>query len=91
MDVGHQPAGIDALRRHGIGRPGWVHRLIADLLRIAYAEVIASGAHVTDETSAVQVAGAPVALVASAEWNGKITFASDLELARLIVRGRAAG
>ena len=63
----------------------------ADLLRIAYAEVIASGAHVTDETSAVQAAGAPVALVASEEWNGKITFASDLELARLIVRGRAAG
>lgn len=61
----------------------------ADLLRRAYAEVIASGGYVTDETSAVQAAGAPVAVVETPEWNGKITFPADLELARVIIRGRA--
>ena len=62
----------------------------ADLLRKAYAEVIATGGYVSDETSAVQAAGAPVALVDTRGWNGKITFPSDLELARTIVHGRAA-
>ncbi len=61
----------------------------ADLLRQAYAEVIATGGYVSDETSAVQAAGAPVALVDARGWNGKITFPADLELARTIIRGRA--
>lgn len=60
----------------------------ADLLRQAYEEIIATGGYVTDETSAVQAAGAPVALVETPEWNGKITFPADLELARVILRGR---
>ena len=62
----------------------------ADLLRRAYAEVTATGSYVTDETSAVQDMGAPVALVDTPEWNGKVTFPADLELARQVVRGRAA-
>ena len=62
----------------------------ADLLRHAYDEVIATGAHVSDETSAVQAAGAPVALVDTPEWNGKITYPADLELARVVLRGRRA-
>ena len=61
----------------------------AELLRRAYDEVLATGGFVTDETSAVQDAGAPVALVENLTWNGKITFPEDLELARIIVRGRA--
>jgi 2-C-methyl-D-erythritol 4-phosphate cytidylyltransferase len=60
----------------------------ADLLRHAYQQVIESGGYVTDETSAVQAAGAPVALVDSSVWNGKITYPADLETARLILRGR---
>lgn len=63
----------------------------AELLRHAYREVIATGGRVTDETSAVQAAGAPVALVDTPEWNGKITFPADLELARIVFRGRHAG
>ncbi len=63
----------------------------AELLRRAYEEVIATGGHVPDETSAVQAAGAPVALVDTPEWNGKITYPDDLELARLVLRGRRAG
>jgi 2-C-methyl-D-erythritol 4-phosphate cytidylyltransferase len=62
----------------------------AELLRHAYDEVIATGGYVTDETSAVQAAGAPVALVETPDWNGKITWPADLEVARLIVRGRSA-
>jgi 2-C-methyl-D-erythritol 4-phosphate cytidylyltransferase len=62
----------------------------AELLRHAYDEVIATGAYVSDETSAVQAAGAPVALVSTPEWNGKITYPADLELARLVLRGRVA-
>ena len=62
----------------------------AELLRHAYDEVTASGARVADETSAVQAAGAPVALVDTAGWNGKITYPADLELARLVLRGRTA-
>jgi 2-C-methyl-D-erythritol 4-phosphate cytidylyltransferase len=61
----------------------------ADLLRHAYDEVIATGGYVSDETSAVQAAGAPVALVNTPEWNGKITYPGDLELARLVLRGRS--
>ena len=60
----------------------------AELLRHAYAEVIATGGHVSDETSAVQAAGAPVALVETREWNGKITYPGDLDLARVVLRGR---
>lgn len=63
----------------------------AELLRHAYGEAAESDARFTDETSAVQAAGAPVALVDSAGWNGKITFPEDLEMARHIARGRAAG
>jgi 2-C-methyl-D-erythritol 4-phosphate cytidylyltransferase len=62
----------------------------AELLRHAYDEVIATGGHVSDETSAVQAAGAPVALVDTPEWNGKITYPADLELARLVLRGHGA-
>ena len=60
----------------------------AELLRHAYAEVIATGGYVSDETSAVQAAGAPVALVETPEWNGKITYPADLALARMVLRGR---
>jgi 2-C-methyl-D-erythritol 4-phosphate cytidylyltransferase len=60
----------------------------AELLRHAYEEVIATGAQVSDETSAVQAAGAPVELVETPEWNGKITYPADLEVARVMIRGR---
>ncbi|MEX1045544.1 MAG: 2-C-methyl-D-erythritol 4-phosphate cytidylyltransferase [Chthoniobacterales bacterium] len=62
----------------------------AELLRHAYAEVIATGGYVSDETSAVQAAGAPVALVDTPEWNGKITYPADLALARVVLSGRGA-
>ncbi len=81
---------IDSVDRTGLWAVETPQIFRADLLRSAYGEVTATGSHVTDETSAVQDMGAPVALVDTPEWNGKITFPADLELARQVVRGRAA-
>jgi 2-C-methyl-D-erythritol 4-phosphate cytidylyltransferase len=48
----------------------------------AYELVLARGARVTDETSAAEMAGFPVRLMHSGDWNLKVTYPSDLELAR---------
>ncbi len=63
------------------------------LLQRAYRAVLASGEAVTDETSALEHIGHPVALLNSGDFNLKITFPPDLELARhlLDLRTAAAG
>lgn len=53
-----------------------------DWLVTAYELVLARGARVTDETSAAEMAGFPVRLMQSGGWNLKVTYPSDLELAR---------
>ena len=53
-----------------------------DWLVAAYELVLARGARVTDETSAVEMAGFPVRLLQSGDWNVKVTYPTDLELAR---------
>ena len=53
-----------------------------DWLVTAYELVLARGARVTDETSAVEMAGFPVRLLQSGDWNVKVTYPTDLELAR---------
>lgn len=60
----------------------------ADLLG-AYRQVIDAGLLVTDETSALERLGKPVALLNSGDFNLKITYPQDLELARhlLALRG----
>ena len=55
------------------------------LLKAAYAEIIDSGALVTDEVSAIQAHGEPVHLVENETPNPKITFPGDLELAEAIL------
>ena len=82
---------IDSVERTNLWAVETPQIFRADLLREAYRQIIEQGAYITDETSAVQAAGAPVALVDTPEWNGKITFPADLELARQVVRGRASG
>ena len=52
------------------------------LLLRAYREVIDAGRTVTDETSAMEEIGQPVALLNSGDFNLKITYPQDLELAR---------
>ena len=55
----------------------------------AYRQVIDAGLTVTDETSALEHAGQPVSLLNSGDFNLKITYPQDLELARhlLALRG----
>jgi 2-C-methyl-D-erythritol 4-phosphate cytidylyltransferase len=56
-----------------------------DWLREAYQRVIDSGGSVTDEVSALQEAGFPVRLISNPNWNVKITFPRDLELAEKLI------
>jgi len=79
---------IDSVDRQGLWAMETPQIFRGELLRQAYREVVESQSYVTDETSAVQAVGAPIALVETAEWNGKITFPADLELAEEILRGR---
>ena len=58
------------------------------LLREAYLQVIEAGATVTDEGSAVQRLGSPVALFHNEDLNFKITLPLDLALAELVMRAR---
>jgi 2-C-methyl-D-erythritol 4-phosphate cytidylyltransferase len=57
-----------------------------DWLREAYRRIIDSGRSVTDEVSALQEAGYPVTLICNPDWNVKITFPRDLELAEKLIR-----
>ena len=56
----------------------------------AYRQVIDAGLTVTDETSALEHADQPISLLNSGDFNLKITYPQDLELARhlLALRGR---
>ena len=60
------------------------------LLLRAYKEVIDAGQTVTDETSAMESIGQPVALLNSGDFNLKITYPQDLELARHLLKLKAA-
>ncbi len=60
------------------------------LILQAYAALIAKHEIVTDEVSAVQKLGKKIALLKNEDWNFKITFPHDLELAEhvLVLRAR---
>jgi 2-C-methyl-D-erythritol 4-phosphate cytidylyltransferase len=70
-------AGLWAMQTPQVFRRDW--------LLEAYTRVVDSGRAVTDEVSAMQEAGYPVRLLENAEWNIKITFPKDLELAEKLV------
>lgn len=59
------------------------------LILQAYAALIAKHEMVTDEVSAVQRLGKRIALLKNHEWNFKITFPHDLELAEHVLTLRA--
>jgi len=68
------------------------------LILEAYAALMAEHEMVTDEVSAVQKLGKKIALLKNQDWNFKITFPHDLELAAHVLelrsaqrRGKAAG
>ena len=59
------------------------------LLVSAYERVAKESRHITDEVSAVQALGAKVVIVSAKQQNMKITFASDLPTAELILTQRS--
>jgi 2-C-methyl-D-erythritol 4-phosphate cytidylyltransferase len=59
-----------------------------DWLLDAYKRIVDSGRSVTDEVSALQEAGYPVRLLRNADWNIKITFPRDLDLAEKMINLR---
>ena len=58
------------------------------LLLRAYRAVLDAGETVTDETSALERIGQPVSLLNSGDFNLKITYPQDLELARHLLQSR---
>lgn len=60
-----------------------------DLLLQAYAHTMAAGREVTDETSALQELGLPVSIYNNPDWNPKITYPADLELAQAWLQTRS--
>ena len=60
----------------------------ADTLVQAYRAVMDAGESVTDETSALERVGQSVALLNSGDFNLKITYPQDLELARHLLAMR---
>lgn len=63
----------------------------SSLILQAYAAVIANHETVTDEVSAVQKLGKKIALLRNDDWNFKITFPHDIELAEHVLAVRNAG
>ena len=62
----------------------------AGLILQAYASVMAKHELVTDEVSAVQKLGKKIALLKNEDWNFKITFPHDIELAEHVLQLRAS-
>jgi 2-C-methyl-D-erythritol 4-phosphate cytidylyltransferase len=59
------------------------------LILQAYAALMAKHEMVTDEVSAVQKLGKKIALLKNEEWNFKVTYPHDLELAEQVLNLRA--
>ena len=59
-----------------------------DWLIEAYKRIVDSGRSVTDEVSALQESGYPVRLLQNTDWNIKITFPRDLDLAEKMMNLR---
>ena len=59
-----------------------------DLILQAYASIMQRNEMVTDEVSAVQRLGTEIALLQNQDWNIKITFPRDLEMAEMVLKSR---
>jgi 2-C-methyl-D-erythritol 4-phosphate cytidylyltransferase len=59
-----------------------------DWLVDAYKRIVDAGRTVTDEVSALHEAGYPVRLLQNPDWNIKITFPTDLDLAEKMINLR---
>lgn len=59
-----------------------------DLILQAYASIMQRNEMVTDEVSAVQRLGTVIALLQNHDWNLKVTFPRDLEMAEMVLKSR---
>ena len=87
-------ASIDQMVKESVERTGlWAMQtpqvFNTSLILQAYAQLMARHEMVTDEVSAVQKLGKKIALLKNDEWNFKITFPHDLELAEHVLELRA--
>jgi len=88
-DAAHHLAG--SVEREGLWAMETPQTFSVPLLRRAYENVMTKNLVVTDETSAVELLGLPVALVAAEDWNFKITYPRDLALAAFALGSRRQG
>ncbi|MEQ1859157.1 MAG: 2-C-methyl-D-erythritol 4-phosphate cytidylyltransferase [Chthoniobacteraceae bacterium] len=91
-------ASVDQMVEESVERTGlWAMQtpqiFASGLILQAYAALMARNEMVTDEVSAVQKLGKKIWLLKNEDWNFKITFAHDIELAEhvLALRARKAG
>jgi len=79
----------ESVERSGLWAMQTPQIFASGLILQAYAALIAKHEMVTDEVSAVQKLGKRIALLENHEWNFKITFPRDLELAEHVLTLRA--
>jgi 2-C-methyl-D-erythritol 4-phosphate cytidylyltransferase len=79
----------DSVERSGLWAMQTPQVFASGLILQAYAALIAKHEMVTDEVSAVQKLGKRIALLKNQDWNFKITFPHDLELAEHVLTLRA--
>ncbi len=79
----------DSVERTGLWAMQTPQFFSSGLILQAYASLMAKHEMVTDEVSAVQKMGKKIALLKNEEWNFKITFPHDLELAEHVLELRA--
>ncbi len=81
---------VESVERAGLWAMQTPQVFSTPIILQAYAAIISSGEHVTDEVSAVQRMGVNIALLRNDEWNLKITIPRDLELAEHVLAARGA-
>ena len=87
-------ANVDQMVQESVERTGlWAMQtpqvFASGLILQAYAALMARNEMVTDEVSAVQKLGKKIWLLKNEDWNFKITFPHDLELAEHVLALRA--
>lgn len=82
---------VESVERSGLWAMQTPQVFSSALILQAYAAIIARNDMVTDEVSAVQKLGRRVALYRNEDWNFKITYKRDLDMAEQVLRLRAEG
>jgi len=85
----HEDLVTESVERTGLWAMQTPQVFASGLILQAYAALIAKHEMVTDEVSAVQKLGKRISLLKNHDWNFKITFPHDLELAEHVLTLRA--